>query len=78
MPHVKGLDILNDCEENQKLVQKLLDLPASWWNWKTTQVMKDKQEFPNFQDFVIFMLMEAEIAYNPITSFHALRSSPWQ
>lgn len=25
MPHVKGLDILNDCEENQKLVQKLPD-----------------------------------------------------
>nr|XP_033494102.1 uncharacterized protein LOC117264333 [Epinephelus lanceolatus] len=75
MPHVKGLDILNDCEENQKLVQKLPDWAASRWNREVTQVMKERQEFPSFQDFVTFMLMEAEVACNPITSFHALRSS---
>ncbi|XP_041820612.1 uncharacterized protein LOC121626271 [Chelmon rostratus] len=75
MPHVKGLDILNDCEENQKLVQKLPDWAASRWNREVTHVMKEKQEFPSFQDFVAFMLMEAEVACNPITSFHALRSS---
>ncbi|XP_069379882.1 uncharacterized protein [Paralichthys olivaceus] len=75
MPYVKGLDILNDCEENQKLVQKLPDWAASQWNRKATQVMTDKQEFPNFQDFVIFIVTEAEIACNPITSFHALHSS---
>ncbi|XP_058481739.1 uncharacterized protein LOC131457006 [Solea solea] len=75
IPHVKGLDILNDCEENQKLIQKLPDWAASQWNRKVTQSLKDRQEFPNFQDFVGFMLMEAEIACNPITSFQALHSS---
>ena len=35
--------------------------------------MKDRQEFPNFQDFV-FMLMEAEIACNLLTLLHALHS----
>ncbi|GAA6081879.1 uncharacterized protein LOC122883133 [Tachysurus ichikawai] len=32
MPHVKGLEILNDCDENQKLVCKLPDWAASRWN----------------------------------------------
>ncbi|XP_051792767.1 uncharacterized protein LOC127530320 [Acanthochromis polyacanthus] len=75
MPHVKSLEILNDCEENQRLVQKLPDWAASRWNREVTYIMKERQEFPSFQDFVTFMLMEAEVACNPITSFHALRSS---
>lgn len=66
-PHVRGLEILNDCEENQKLVQKLPDWAASQWNRKATQNMKSEHEFPNFQQFVDFMLTEAEIACNPIT-----------
>lgn len=75
MPYVKGLNILNDCEENQKLVQKLPDWAASQWNRKVTQVMRDDQDFPSFQEFVFFIVTEAEIACNPITSFHALHSS---
>ena len=75
MPYVKGLDILNDCEENQKLVKKLPDWAASQWNRKVTQVMRGDQEFPTFQEFVFFIVNEAEIACNPITSFHALHSS---
>lgn len=75
MPYVKGLDILNDCEENQKLAQKLPDWTAAQWNRKVTQVMRDDQEFPTFQEFVFFIVTEAEIACNPITSFHALHSS---
>lgn len=75
MPHVKGLDILNDCEENQKLVQRLPDWAAMHWNRQVTQVMESRQEFPNFQEFVTFMQMEAEIACNPITSIQALRAA---
>lgn len=74
MPHVKGLDILNDCEENQKLVHKLPDWAASRWNRQVTQTLNEKQEFPSFKDFARFMSTEAEIACNPITSFHALHS----
>lgn len=75
MPHVKGIQILNDCEENQRLVQKLPDWLASSWNRKVTQTLNESQEFPSFQDFATFISMEAEIACNPITSFSALRSS---
>lgn len=42
---------------------------------KVTQVMRDEQEFPTFQEFVFFIVTEAEIACNPVTSFHALHSS---
>ena len=75
IPHVKGLDILNDCEENQKLVHKLPDWTASRWNRQVTQSLNEKQEYPTFKDFASFLSTEAEIACNPITSFHALRSS---
>ncbi|XP_034382324.1 uncharacterized protein LOC117726257 [Cyclopterus lumpus] len=74
MPHVKGLDILNDCEENQKLIHKLPDWAASSWNRQVTHSLNQKQEFPSFKDFAIFVSTEAEIACNPITSFYALHS----
>ncbi|KAL6463232.1 hypothetical protein MHYP_G00276230 [Metynnis hypsauchen] len=75
MPHVKGLQILNDCDENQKLVQKLPDWAASRWNRQVTQTLNQSQEFPTFQEFAIFVSMEAEVACNPITSLYALHSS---
>lgn len=75
MPHVKGLDILNDCEENQKLVHKLPDWAASRWNRLVTQSLNESQEFPSFKDFANFISTEAEVACNPITSLHALHSS---
>ncbi|XP_067279675.1 uncharacterized protein [Pseudorasbora parva] len=74
IPHVKGLEILNDCEENQKLVQKLPDWAASRWNRQVTTSLMDGKEFPSFQEFVKFMSTEAEIVCNPITSLHALHS----
>lgn len=75
MLHVKGLEILNDCEENQKLVHKLPDWAASRWNRQVTQSLNERQEFPSFKDFTMFVSTEAEIACNPITSLYALRSS---
>lgn len=32
MPHVRGSEILNDCEENQKLTQKVPDWLGACWN----------------------------------------------
>ncbi|RXN18705.1 hypothetical protein ROHU_025998 [Labeo rohita] len=75
MPHVKGLEILNDCEENRKLVSKLPDWAAARWNRQATQTLSETQDFPTFQDFAHFMSIEAEVACNPITSFHALHVS---
>lgn len=51
MPHVEGLQILNNCEENQKLVQKLLEWAASLWNRQVTQSLREKSSFPDFRAF---------------------------
>ncbi|GAA6067422.1 uncharacterized protein LOC113067232, partial [Tachysurus ichikawai] len=75
MPHVKGLEILNDCEENQKLVCKLPDWAASRWNRQVTQTLIETHDFSKFVDFVTFMSMEAEISCNPVTSFSAFHAS---
>ena len=75
MSHVKSLEILNDCEENRKLVNKLPDWAASRWNRKVTEALDSNQEFPSFKDFTVFMAKEARIACNPITSPYANRNS---
>ncbi|KAL6490035.1 hypothetical protein MHYP_G00003800 [Metynnis hypsauchen] len=75
MPYVKGLDILNDCEENQKLMQKLPEWLASRWNRRVTISLTEGKDFPCFEEFTKFMSVEAEIACNPVTSLFALHAS---
>lgn len=75
MPHVKGFEILNDCEENQKLTQKVPDWLAARWNRWVRMALMEGRDFPIFEDFATFVSVEAEIACNPITSLHALHSS---
>ncbi|KAI2643117.1 Cortactin-binding protein 2 [Labeo rohita] len=64
MSHVKGLQILNDYQENQKLVQKLPDWAISRWNRQVTQSLIDDHEYPTFKEFAMFVSTEAEIACN--------------
>ena len=75
IPHVKRLEILSDCEENQKLIQKVPDWLAARWNRQVTVKLMEGKDFPSFKDFANFVNMEAEIACNPVTSLHALHSS---
>lgn len=75
MPHVRGLEILNDCEENQKLTQKVPDWLAAHWNRQVSMALMEGRDFPTFEDFAKFVSVKAEIACNPITYLHALHSS---
>ncbi|XP_042626645.1 uncharacterized protein LOC122147619 [Cyprinus carpio] len=75
MPHVKGLQILNDYQENQKLVLKLPDWAISRWNRQVTQSLSENHEYPTFKEFAAFVSTESEIACNPVTSFHILRAA---
>lgn len=75
MANNDSLYILNDGIENQKLAAKLPDWLSSGWNRQATQYQLEHRRFPSFSYFVTFLSMEASIACNPITSFHALRQS---
>ncbi|KAG7496410.1 hypothetical protein JOB18_018512 [Solea senegalensis] len=75
MPHIKGLQVLNDCEENQKMLQKLPDWVTSRWNRHVTKQLQGTHEYPSFKEFAKFLAQEADVACNPVTSFHALKSS---
>ncbi|XP_030594029.1 uncharacterized protein LOC115786126 [Archocentrus centrarchus] len=73
MPHIKGLQVLNDCEENQKLLVKLPDWITSRWNRYVTEQLDQGKDYPSFQDFASFISKEARIACNPVSSLHVLK-----
>ena len=64
MSHVHELDILNDCRENRKLLEKLPDWLVQRWS----RIVADSKRYPLFETFVKFLTKEADIACNPITS----------
>ena len=68
MSNNESLHVLNDGIENLKLAAKLPDWLSPTWNRRATQYQLEYGRFPNFS-----YSMEASIAFNPITSFHALR-----
>ena len=65
MDQVKGLDILNDCRENKRLLEKLPD----WLLQRWTRIVADHPaDYPAFERFADFIMKEADIACHPITS----------
>ncbi|KAL7882591.1 hypothetical protein SRHO_G00002490 [Serrasalmus rhombeus] len=73
MPHISGLKVLDDCEENQKLLQKLPDWATARWNRLVTKELDDGKPYPSFEVFSNFLSEEARIACNPVSSLHALK-----
>ena len=73
MPHVQGLKVLDDCEENQRLLQKFPDWATSRWNRHVTKELDQGRPYPGFNAFSDFIAEEARIACNPISSLYALK-----
>ncbi|KAG1929509.1 hypothetical protein F2P79_022940 [Pimephales promelas] len=73
MPYVQGLQALNDCVENQRISAKLPDWLISRWNRAVTKFQDEHKGFPDFKYFVEFLVKEARIACNPITSLQAIK-----
>ncbi|KAM9817861.1 uncharacterized protein LOC133152032 [Syngnathus typhle] len=73
MSQIRGLEVLNDCNENQKILSKLPDWLTSRWNRKVIEIEEETHMFPSFSQFVKFLTREAKIACSPITSLHALK-----
>jgi len=74
MLQIKSLAVLNDCGENQRMLNKLPDWLIARWNRKVLEVEESTHDFPSFSEFVQFVAREAKIACNPVTSLHALKS----
>ena len=75
MPHMKGLEILNDCEENQKLLSKLPDWLTSRWKRYATEQLDQTGNYPGFCEFSTFICKEARIVCNPMSSVLTVRYS---
>ena len=75
MPHVKGLQVLNDCEENQRMLVKLPDWVTSRWNRYVSEQLDQAKDYPGFGEFATFISKEARIACNPVSSLYALKRS---
>ncbi|KAM9306511.1 multiple C2 and transmembrane domain-containing protein 1 isoform 2-T3 [Pholidichthys leucotaenia] len=73
MPHVQGLGVLDDCEENQKLLRKLPNWATTRWNRHATKTLDEGKAYPGFEEFTHFVAEEARIACNPISSLYALK-----
>ncbi|KAK0147266.1 hypothetical protein N1851_013318 [Merluccius polli] len=73
MVHIKALEILNDCNENRKILSKLPDWLSVRWNRKVIEVEEKQSKFPSFRQFVEFLIREARIACNPVTSLQSLK-----
>lgn len=71
--HIKSLEILNDCNENLKILSKLPDWLAASWNRKVIEIEEQTNQFPTFSQFVEFLTREAKIACNPVTSLQSLK-----
>ncbi|XP_073785217.1 uncharacterized protein [Danio rerio] len=67
IPQVKGLSILNDCEENYKLLKKLPEWIVCKWNRIVVEELDMTGDYPSFKQFAEF-LKESKIACNPFTS----------
>lgn len=70
---VQGLKVLDDCEENQKLLQKLPYWVTTHWNQYVTKALDEGEPYPNFEEFSDFVAEETRIACNPVSSLYALK-----
>ena len=72
IPHVSGLDVLNDYEQNRKLLTKLPDHIVLRWNRIVTEQLDANMPYPSFNQFASFITNEAKVACNPVSSLYAL------
>ncbi len=68
IPHVKGVAILNDCEENYKLLKKLPEWIVQKWSKIVGEELGMTGDYPSFRRFTEFLQRESKIACNPFTS----------
>ena len=71
--HVAGLQVLDNCHENQRILTRLPDWLTARWNRLVFFKVRSDEIYPSFSTFVDFVSEEAQIACNPICSLQALK-----
>ena len=75
MQTTESLNIPNDSRENKKLLCKLPDWLVTRWSRIVVEWKQKMRSFPPFNEFMNFVVKEADIACDPITSLQALRGN---
>lgn len=73
MPHIRTLEVLNDCSESERILLKFPDWLVSSWNHKALEVRQTRAVYPSFKELVDFLSKEIDLACDPITSIQALK-----
>ena len=66
MKKVSGLNVLNDIQENHKMVSKLPKWLSTRWARVVYKSKEEKKGFPVFSEFVDFLVTESNIACDPV------------
>jgi hypothetical protein len=69
MESMSMLRVLDDVQENQKILKKLPDWIVTRWGRESLQWRQTTGTYPPFKYFVQYVRRESEVACDPITSF---------
>lgn len=59
--HEQGLKVLDNCEENQKILLKLPEWATTRWNQYVSKILDEEQSYPGFAEFADFVAEEVLI-----------------
>ena len=68
-----NLQVFDDFEESQKLQKKTPNWATEHWNRYVARALDKGMPYPSFSKFTEFVVDEAHIACNLISSLHALK-----
>ena len=68
MERIGSLRVLNDDQENRKLVSKLPRWASNRWSRLAFHWKEENKGFPPFSEFVKFVVKEADIVCDPVLS----------
>jgi hypothetical protein len=72
--HTRGLEILDDCRENQKMLEVLPNWVVRKWAKRIVDHKRNHDSFPDFEVFCRFIEDLAEVACEPVTSMRGSSS----
>ncbi len=66
MKKISGLNVLNDVQENHKMISKLPKWLSTRWARVVYKSREEEKKFPTFSKFVKFLVTESNIACDPV------------